>query len=54
VGHHAAHFHDEASGGEEEGGPAGVGGRGNQDFARFQASARGVEDDSCRGCDASG
>src|SRR5436305_13061289 len=54
VGYHAAHFHDEAGGGEEEGGPAGIGGGGNQDFARFQASACGVEDDSRRGCDASG
>src|SRR5213592_4949245 len=54
VGYHAAHFHDEARGGEEERGPAWVGGGGNQDFARFQASARGVEDDSRRGCYASG
>src|SRR5437588_5928629 len=54
VGYHAAHFHDEARGGEEEGGPARVGGGGNQDFAGFQASARRVEDDSRRGCYASG
>src|SRR6266487_154006 len=54
VGYHAAHFHDEARGGEEEGGPARVGGGGNRDFAGFQASARRVEDDSRRGCYASG
>jgi len=54
VGHHAAHFHDEASGGEEERRPARIGRRCNQDFTRFQASACGVEDDSRRGCDASG
>src|SRR2546421_5722365 len=54
VGYHAAHFHDEARGGEGEGGAARVGGGGNQDFAGFQASARRVEDDSRRGCYASG
>src|SRR5437588_10465457 len=54
VGYHAAHFHDEAGGGEAEGGPARAGGGGNQDFGRLQASARRVEDDSRRGCYASG
>src|SRR2546421_4960895 len=32
VGYHAAHFHDEARGGEGEGGPAPGGGGGNQEF----------------------
>src|SRR6266699_1225077 len=49
VGHHAAHFHDEATSSQEERRPARVGGGGNQDFARFQASACGVEENSRQG-----
>ncbi len=54
VGHHATHFHDETRGGEEKGSPSRVSGGGNQDFARFQASARGVEDNARHGRCASG
>jgi hypothetical protein len=51
--HRSAHFHHQATGGEEEGGPAGVGRGRDQDLSVFQMSILWIEDYSCgRGYDA--
>src|SRR5258708_11659687 len=50
VGYHAAHFHHQATSSQEEGGPAGVGRRCNQDFARLQSCPCWIKDDTRQGC----